>query len=230
MNYSRQGIKKLGLSFMGVLVATAFATAGAQAEIAREWLINGQSFVALSITKEEVAGEIPGTEATVTLLVSKLAIEIACKKGAFTGTPLITTAGQGTGSMLFSECLARSQFGGLEVLEACTIPNIAVSGKVLSILHKGVIYVVIEPQKAPFGFVKATGEECMLPEEAALNGKIVTTMSAGEAVTQLVTVQGAAAELLLETELRYGAHIARLHGDAKVFLLGENIGKPWRVH
>jgi hypothetical protein len=213
MNYKKQGLKALGLSFVAALGLMAFTAAGAQAS----GTVTVQGLSPPFTTP--IAGTIENAlHANSRLLILKLNLEISCHKGKAAGH--LSNAGHGHAEIIFEHCLAKGV--GQSEAEACLMENNIVA-KVLAlvILHG-------EANKPFIRFSPLEGESfalvlehtCPIPEHALIKGSVVAEIVDPELKvgSKLITTKGMLS-LFTGDKLFYGANEAHLDADALVSLV-----------
>ncbi len=237
MNYRKQGLKALGLSFLAVLGLMAFAASGAQA-----------SGTVLVLNKEKTALLTPPFTASFTaagentltskLLILNLNMEIFCHAASASGS--ISDTGTGTATIEFTKCLAQGVSGGALSGAVCEIPNIVAKTKVLVILHegnvklttsehnqlKGAPYLLFTPLDLLTFAQVLNHTECALPEIANVKGSVVASIdNLNYELTHLISTKNMLT--LFGSTLTYGANEAHLDVDALVQLVTDEL---WAVH
>ena len=242
MNYRKQGLKALGLSFLAVLGFMALAASGAQAS--GKVLVSGLT----APFTVGVTGSADDATTNDRLWVLGLNLEISCPK-ASVSSGLLTNAGHGSATIVFSECKSQgvNAAGALIGASCAPIPT-TIEAKVLAliILHSGSNalttaqhgtgtgspYALFTPLDGlTFSTVKNENEECLMPEVATVKGCVVASVTTGDKVTHLIDTRNMLS--LFGCELKYGNNVAHIEADANVQLAnsshGNHGGLSWGV-
>jgi hypothetical protein len=219
MNYRKQGLKALGLSFVAALGLMAFTAAGAQAS--GSFLIAGLG----AFTNVPITGVAENT-LTSRLLILKLNLEIFCHAGKVTNGS-ISSNGHGSATIVFEGCLAQGVSGttGLLTGSACTMErNIEAKVLALVVLHNTKPYILFSPAEGE-AFALVLEHTCPLPEHALIKGSVVASIANPDIdeVKKLISTKGMLT-LFTADKLFYGANEAHLEADAIVELTGSPHG------
>ncbi len=247
MNYRKQGLKALGLSFLAVLGLMAFAASAVQA--------SGKVTVPglVGTFTVGVGGEAHNALASDSkLFILNLNMEIFCHT-ASVPEGLLESTGTGEVEILFESCLAQGVSGGNLSGSVCQLKHITARALALIILHSGNTkltlngsggqehktgtgspYILFTPalKKEKLNFAVVVNEtECALPEVANVKGCVVAKFNtSGSQVTHLISTKGLLD--LFGCTLNYGANIGHLDVDALVRLNnvhGSHAGLAWSV-
>jgi hypothetical protein len=232
MNHRRRGLKVLGLSILAALGLMAFTAAGAQGALFNtgEWLIAGKTLKELKVEKETIFME--SEDHDTYFLILKLELIVECLK--FSGTGYILPLGHGDVDLFFEEC---------EVLDHkknkidCEVEDFWAKLLAQVILHgpdgKELPYILFSAleKSGIIAIIRMFGEECVLPEEAAITGSFVAhvTNPLEDVELQLILVNETSLLLFPEHRLKYGFHEVHLFLNALAHLTGKYVGQPWGI-
>ncbi len=228
MSNTKRGLKALGLSLMAAMGLMAFTAAGAQAIT---WDINGAE---IGANNSNVTGNIvAGT--TGLLLVPAQNLVIHCSKFTVEEGTLMSVANNAHAKLKYSECSTTVK--GVKS-PGCTPEILAVTAKILPILHNSKVYLLVEPLTAgqPFTTIHYNEETCALPPLPTVTGSVVFQCYTGALVAAdcktariKQTIMPAPAALFPTDVLKYGLNESTIHGEGEVFLKGADAGKTFNA-
>jgi hypothetical protein len=233
MRNRKHGLKALGLSFLAALGLLALTAAGAAATA---WDVNG------TLMSEALLPEMDGALKESALIVTKngigQALIIHCSEFTVTAGNLHLKDGTATIQYDNTTCLTlingmNQKNCGHEVVGG--INMLPFQARILPVLHNGVVYLLAEPQSGTAFTQVHYGGLCSLPLVSiggtvtfeCEDGKLVPRSCEVPAVKQLV--RPVTNQALFGDELKYGANLATLQGEAEVFLKGAHANLPFNA-
>ena len=216
------GVRVARLLLIGVLGTLAIASASpAAARASSEWVIEGETFSALSLKEETISGN----GGPITLRVPGANLQLECKKASLSG--VIFSGGTDKTSTSLSECKVMSLKG--ESLPCAAAEPVVLKTKSELALVKEAFYEKFEAQNAEESIsnIVLKGAECVLPKESLLNGSFAGQASAGEQVERSIELSEKA-DKEAGTKLLFGKLEGHLSGKLGMKISGANAGKEWQ--
>ena len=227
MSNAKRGLKALGLSLLAAMGLMAFLAAGAQAT----WDLEG-----IEIIKDIPVGGnfVAGQEGL--LLVPTQNLVIHCKKFTIEKALLLKLpALDADADLKYEDC--KTLVKGVENA-GCKPEILPVKALLLPFLHNGEIYILAEQQTGVpnFTVIHYNEETCALPPLPAVTGSVVfecykEALKLDDCKNSLAIhlIRPAPPALFPTDTLKYGLNAAEIHGEAEVFLTGEDLNKKWNA-
>jgi hypothetical protein len=218
----------VGLCLFAALGLAAISAAGAQAEP------NAHVYVNTVLLNTTIGVKVESEKHTLLLSTvgkTNTPIEILCTKASVDDG--LINSGVVTGNLLFAEC---STFLNKDpkASEPCKPKEpIEANVKGLLFLHNGHNYLLVSPASGTVFTTLNLGEECSVGEKFEVEGNAViedcNSLHDLGVEQEVHLIQQASSALFPSHGLKFGKHVANIHGSANVTLTGVHAGLPWKA-